>query len=89
MVICATFRDEYQGCKWSCAVVLIVQESLLSLFTARCVCNHLNPLLVLYVVCLCVYCAQAPLNERIAKFYDASSGLWEDMWGEHMHHGGS
>ena len=27
------------------------------------------------------------LNEGIAKFYDASSRLWEDMWGEHMHHG--
>lgn len=28
-----------------------------------------------------------PLNEGIAQFYDQSSGLWEDMWGEHMHHG--
>lgn len=28
-----------------------------------------------------------PLNEGIARFYDQSSGLWEDMWGEHMHHG--
>eukprot|EP00897_Mesotaenium_endlicherianum_P005760 jgi/Mesen1/5211/ME000258S04299 len=27
------------------------------------------------------------LKEGIAEFYDASSGLWEDMWGEHMHHG--
>lgn len=27
------------------------------------------------------------LNEGIATFYDESSGLWEDMWGEHMHHG--
>lgn len=27
------------------------------------------------------------LNEGIAKFYDESSGLWESMWGEHMHHG--
>ena len=27
------------------------------------------------------------LNAGIAAFYDASSGLWEDMWGEHMHHG--
>lgn len=27
------------------------------------------------------------LKEGIATFYDASSGLWEDMWGEHMHHG--
>lgn len=27
------------------------------------------------------------LNEGIAQFYDESSGLWESMWGEHMHHG--
>ncbi|KAK3241362.1 hypothetical protein CYMTET_48866 [Cymbomonas tetramitiformis] len=27
------------------------------------------------------------LNEGIAGFYDESSALWEDMWGEHMHHG--
>jgi len=27
------------------------------------------------------------LNEGIASFYDESSGLWEDIWGEHMHHG--
>ncbi|KAI5055561.1 hypothetical protein GOP47_0029082 [Adiantum capillus-veneris] len=27
------------------------------------------------------------LNEGIAHFYDASSGVWEDIWGEHMHHG--
>ncbi|MEA5471137.1 methyltransferase domain-containing protein [Spirulina sp. 06S082] len=27
------------------------------------------------------------LNEQIAQFYDASSGLWEEIWGEHMHHG--
>ena len=27
------------------------------------------------------------LNEGIATFYDESSGLWESMWGEHMHHG--
>ncbi|CAN0143966.1 unnamed protein product, partial [Phaeothamnion confervicola] len=27
------------------------------------------------------------LRNGIAKFYDASSGLWENMWGEHMHHG--
>ncbi|MGK7928677.1 MAG: methyltransferase domain-containing protein [Spirulina sp.] len=27
------------------------------------------------------------LNDRIAQFYDASSGLWEEIWGEHMHHG--
>jgi tocopherol O-methyltransferase len=27
------------------------------------------------------------LEQRIAQFYDASSGLWEQTWGEHMHHG--
>jgi tocopherol O-methyltransferase len=27
------------------------------------------------------------LNERIQQFYDASSELWEQTWGEHMHHG--
>ncbi|AGY57050.1 methyltransferase domain-containing protein [Gloeobacter kilaueensis] len=27
------------------------------------------------------------LNEGIRRFYDASSGLWEEVWGEHMHHG--
>lgn len=27
------------------------------------------------------------LNKGIATFYDESSGLWENMWGEHMHHG--
>jgi len=27
------------------------------------------------------------LQEGIAKFYDASSGIWIEIWGEHMHHG--
>jgi len=27
------------------------------------------------------------LNQRIQEFYDASSGIWEKVWGEHMHHG--
>jgi tocopherol O-methyltransferase len=27
------------------------------------------------------------LQEQIQNFYDASSGLWETVWGEHMHHG--
>jgi tocopherol O-methyltransferase len=27
------------------------------------------------------------LQRRIQQFYDASSGLWEQVWGEHMHHG--
>jgi tocopherol O-methyltransferase len=28
-----------------------------------------------------------PLNQSIQQFYDASSSLWEQIWGEHMHHG--
>jgi tocopherol O-methyltransferase len=27
------------------------------------------------------------LKNQIQQFYDASSGLWEQIWGEHMHHG--
>ncbi|MBD2462484.1 methyltransferase domain-containing protein [Oscillatoria sp. FACHB-1407] len=27
------------------------------------------------------------LQQQIRDFYDASSGLWEQIWGEHMHHG--
>lgn len=27
------------------------------------------------------------LYEGIANFYNESSGVWEDIWGEHMHHG--
>lgn len=27
------------------------------------------------------------LNQQIQQFYDASSSLWEQIWGEHMHHG--
>jgi tocopherol O-methyltransferase len=29
----------------------------------------------------------ATLYQQIQQFYDASSGLWEELWGEHMHHG--
>ncbi|MBE9076530.1 methyltransferase domain-containing protein [Romeria aff. gracilis LEGE 07310] len=29
----------------------------------------------------------ADLKQRIQQFYDQSSGLWEQVWGEHMHHG--
>ncbi|MBE9214624.1 methyltransferase domain-containing protein [Plectonema cf. radiosum LEGE 06105] len=29
----------------------------------------------------------ATLSQQIQQFYDASSGLWEEIWGEHMHHG--
>jgi hypothetical protein len=31
--------------------------------------------------------SNAQLKDGIASFYDKSSGLWESMWGEHMHHG--
>ncbi|ELR98204.1 methyltransferase domain-containing protein [Gloeocapsa sp. PCC 73106] len=27
------------------------------------------------------------LNQRIGAFYDASTELWEEVWGEHLHHG--
>ncbi len=27
------------------------------------------------------------LYQQIQQFYDASSTLWEEVWGEHMHHG--
>ena len=27
------------------------------------------------------------LYQQIQEFYDASSSLWEQIWGEHMHHG--
>ena len=29
----------------------------------------------------------ATLYQQIQQFYDASSGLWEKIWGEHLHHG--
>ena len=29
----------------------------------------------------------AMLTQQIRQFYDASSRLWEQVWGEHMHHG--
>jgi tocopherol O-methyltransferase len=29
----------------------------------------------------------AILTQRIQQFYDDSSNLWEQVWGEHMHHG--
>lgn len=29
----------------------------------------------------------ATLSQQIQQFYDISSGLWEQVWGEHMHHG--
>lgn len=39
---------------------------------------------MLRVLCLLQF---APLKQGIAKFYNESSGLWESVWGEHMHHG--
>ena len=33
------------------------------------------------------YRSPAQLSAGIANFYDASSKVWEDIWGEHMHHG--
>lgn len=27
------------------------------------------------------------MREGIAEFYDQSSGTWEHVWGDHMHHG--
>jgi tocopherol O-methyltransferase len=27
------------------------------------------------------------LQLGIAEFYDESSGIWENIWGDHMHHG--
>lgn len=31
--------------------------------------------------------AAESLRKGIAEFYDESSGVWEDIWGDHMHHG--
>lgn len=31
--------------------------------------------------------ADPTLQERIASFYDETSQVWEEVWGEHMHHG--
>ncbi|XP_008802964.1 probable tocopherol O-methyltransferase, chloroplastic isoform X1 [Phoenix dactylifera] len=31
--------------------------------------------------------ASGELGKGIAEFYDESSGLWESIWGDHMHHG--
>ena len=29
----------------------------------------------------------AELRDGIANFYDSSTPLWDDVWGEHLHHG--
>ncbi|RDX72961.1 Tocopherol O-methyltransferase, chloroplastic, partial [Mucuna pruriens] len=31
--------------------------------------------------------AKEKLQKGIAEFYDESSGIWENIWGDHMHHG--
>ncbi|KAL8484151.1 hypothetical protein ACS0TY_026739 [Phlomoides rotata] len=31
--------------------------------------------------------ATESLQKGIAELYDESSGMWEDLWGDHMHHG--
>lgn len=31
--------------------------------------------------------SRSDLKKGIAGFYDRSSKLWEEVWGEHMHHG--
>uniref|UniRef100_A0A7S1NF04 Methyltransferase type 11 domain-containing protein n=1 Tax=Eutreptiella gymnastica TaxID=73025 RepID=A0A7S1NF04_9EUGL len=31
--------------------------------------------------------ADPSLQERIATFYDETSQVWEEVWGDHMHHG--
>ena len=31
--------------------------------------------------------SKSTLNQRIQQFYDQSTQLWLDTWGEHMHHG--
>lgn len=36
---------------------------------------------------LYIYQMSNNLYQDIREFYDASSGLWESIWGEHMHHG--
>ncbi len=34
-----------------------------------------------------VHDSRGNLSDRIRSFYDESSLLWEQVWGEHMHHG--
>lgn len=29
----------------------------------------------------------SPLYQQIQQFYDTATGLWEEVWGEHLHHG--
>ena len=36
---------------------------------------------------MCIAKQGKPLNTGIAEFYDESTALWEDMWGDHLHHG--
>ena len=46
-----------------------------------------QPLLIFFCIASIIRGLQSTLNQGIANFYDESSGLWESMWGEHMHHG--
>lgn len=57
---------------------------------------HVRPKHALFLAFYCYFSlltmasatiASADLYEKIKNFYDDSSGLWEDVWGEHMHHG--
>jgi len=36
---------------------------------------------------MAVATADDGLNKGIAEFYDDLSGLWENLWGDHMHNG--
>ncbi|KAF9670389.1 hypothetical protein SADUNF_Sadunf13G0063200 [Salix dunnii] len=42
-----------------------------------------------FLVATCKQLAMDPreLKQGIAELYDESSGVWEDIWGVHMHHG--
>jgi tocopherol O-methyltransferase len=42
-------------------------------------CEHLQPAQISHM--------STQLYQQIQEFYDASSSLWEGIWGEHMHHG--
>ena len=57
---------------------------------------HVRPKHALFLASYCYFSlhtmasatiASADLYEKIKNFYDDSSGLWEEVWGEHMHHG--
>eukprot|EP00250_Pteridium_aquilinum_P026531 c3314_g1_i1 orf=362-1411(-) len=54
-----------------------------SLFSTR----NKTPLLALATASTSAQRSIEDLNKGIAHFYDSSSSVWEDIWGEHMHHG--